>query len=278
MRPRSRCRRTACRRTRLHGFTLVELLVVIAVIALLAGLVVPTFTGIIARTKDWGCMINLRGLTNALKAYTTDHMCFPYIQQKTVRADSSTYHKEYINYWKDYVIFDNDAQGIGWTNLGLLWSPKADRNVNVPEGKYVKNEDHFYCPLFHTKNNLPANFGYNHWLPRLGYRTKSSYSRRPAVGGKMPGTIPDGAAIVADYFPRAWWYAQKPEHVHQNATGFHVGYYSGVVDWFDDQDGLALDIANFQGNTWIESRTRTEQSWRELDKVDVPWDATNYLP
>ncbi len=270
------------RSARGRGFTLIELLVTIAIIALLAGLVAPVITIVIDRAVATNCTRNLTGITTALKGYTVDHFSFPYIRHATQRGGDMT--AEYANYWKDYIIFDNDSSVFGWTNLGLLWSPRADGNPNVPEGKYIKNEDHFWCPKFFRKNES-FDLGWHGcpWLPSRDptdsywVKTKATYSRRPACAGKNPCTIPDGAAVVADIFPRTWSYAQLPQHMHRNGEGFHVGYYGGKVKWFDDPDGIAMDPAGFSGNTLRDSATRTEQSWQKLDNCEIPWPANDYL-
>jgi prepilin-type N-terminal cleavage/methylation domain-containing protein len=55
------------------GFTLLELLLVIAIIAVLASLVVPALGYFKRRAQDAQCMANLRTLHAALSAYMTDH-------------------------------------------------------------------------------------------------------------------------------------------------------------------------------------------------------------
>lgn len=60
----------ACRR---GGFTLVELTVVVAVIALLTGLLLPVLAQARERARSAGCASNLRQIGLALRAYVDDH-------------------------------------------------------------------------------------------------------------------------------------------------------------------------------------------------------------
>ena len=56
-----------------QGFTLIELLVVIGIIALLAGLLMPTISGSLAKANRLRCMSNARQLVLASLHYAGDH-------------------------------------------------------------------------------------------------------------------------------------------------------------------------------------------------------------
>ncbi len=59
------------------GFSLLELLVVIAVIAVLIGLAVPNYMGARQRARDVSRKENLRQLKNALRLYYNDYSQYP---------------------------------------------------------------------------------------------------------------------------------------------------------------------------------------------------------
>ncbi len=77
--------RTSCPAPR--GFTLIELLLVISIIALLAGMVFPITTQMIARAQTTKCMNNLRQLGMAAHAAANDNdNRFPIIESDPANA------------------------------------------------------------------------------------------------------------------------------------------------------------------------------------------------
>jgi prepilin-type N-terminal cleavage/methylation domain-containing protein len=58
---------------KLAGFTLTEILVVIAIIAILAGVGYPVTRSFIAKSREAACLGNLRSIGTALQGYLQDH-------------------------------------------------------------------------------------------------------------------------------------------------------------------------------------------------------------
>ncbi len=94
-----------------RGFTLVELLVSIGVIALLASIIVPSYSIVRARANSAGCVNNLKALGTALNLYLSDHdMMMPALE--SARADKN----------EDVPVIDNTLD------------------------KYVEDRRYFICP------------------------------------------------------------------------------------------------------------------------------------
>lgn len=69
--------RCASHRIRRPGFTLVELLVAMGIMAVLALLLVPAVGRALARSRQAACLSNLRQLGTAMVSYAGDHGVFP---------------------------------------------------------------------------------------------------------------------------------------------------------------------------------------------------------
>jgi prepilin-type N-terminal cleavage/methylation domain-containing protein len=71
-----------------HGFSLVELLTVIAIIAILAAIIFPVMGAVKERAKRVQCMTNLHDIAMALKMFQTDNRRFPVSLAGYVQYDS----------------------------------------------------------------------------------------------------------------------------------------------------------------------------------------------
>ncbi len=60
-----------------RGFTLLEMMVVVAIIAVLAGILIPNFTRARAQAATSACMANEKTIATALELYFTDHQSYP---------------------------------------------------------------------------------------------------------------------------------------------------------------------------------------------------------
>jgi general secretion pathway protein G len=60
-----------------RGFTLVELLIVVIILAILAAIVIPQFSGATTDTREAALDSNLAGLRNAVELYKAQHATYP---------------------------------------------------------------------------------------------------------------------------------------------------------------------------------------------------------
>jgi type II secretion system protein G len=60
-----------------RGFTLIEMMIVVAIIAILVGILVPNFIRARAQAQTAACEANLKEIATSLEEYETDHEAYP---------------------------------------------------------------------------------------------------------------------------------------------------------------------------------------------------------
>lgn len=60
-----------------RGFTLIEMMIVVAIIAILVAILVPNFMRARAQAQTAACEANLKEIATALELYQTDHQMYP---------------------------------------------------------------------------------------------------------------------------------------------------------------------------------------------------------
>lgn len=64
-------------RTAERGFTLIELMIVVSIIAILAGILIPNFVNARAQAMTAACESNLRSIATAAELYYADQQTYP---------------------------------------------------------------------------------------------------------------------------------------------------------------------------------------------------------
>lgn len=91
---------------RQRGFTLLEMMVVVAIIAILAGILIPNFTRARAQAQTAACIGNMKTIATALELYYTDKQSYP---QATTAAIESTFMANNLNGYLSFIPRDPAA-------------------------------------------------------------------------------------------------------------------------------------------------------------------------
>jgi len=179
------------RRTR--GFTLVELLVVIGIIALLISILLPALNAAKERANRVKCSSNLRQIGQGLLLYANDN--------------KGIYPRTPANTGGSYTAF---TQSAGSTATDPFGTPALGVNdVTAAMFLLVRNADInpevFVCPSSNaekdTLNNKPPNQRVNFYgINNLSYSFANPYPNDAAIGAgyKLNGNVPADFAIAAD--------------------------------------------------------------------------------
>lgn len=189
-----------------RGFSLIELLVVVAIIAVLAGMAMVGVSTVRALAKRSTCANNLRQTAMALTQFATDRDGMVPLLYDSVKQGN-------------YVVWDLGLRPRGW---GLLF-----------EGDYLEVPQVLYCPAATRVTNMRYNATGNIWRNN-GTLTRASYSIRPellvAANANAPTVLPllrrfHNDALAADGCSQG----NQPMSMH--VDGINVAYGDAHVRW-----------------------------------------------
>jgi prepilin-type N-terminal cleavage/methylation domain-containing protein len=181
---------------RRHGFTLVELLVVIGIIALLISILLPALNRAREQANRTKCLANLHSIGQMVNMYANASKGFIPIGYSGGSGGSGSFGS---NYW----LCRSNSKGIRFMGLGLLY-PAGLITQSAAEGPM------FYCPSTNAETDHSFNTEDNPWIDTViatgAGSTRAAYSHRSSdptserpVGqrGIMWGTAP-GFAFLAN--------------------------------------------------------------------------------
>jgi len=123
---------TACLR---HGFTLVELCVVGAILSLLLALLMPTLQRVRAAADQVSCLNNLRQIGQALTLYHTNHQSLPpgcSIPTAIERMPFAAWTTRILPYVEHGSLYDQASQAFQTSRDFLHLAHQSVRSCTVP--------------------------------------------------------------------------------------------------------------------------------------------------
>lgn len=203
------------------GFTLIELIVVVAMVALLAAILLPSLVRARERTQGVTCLSNLRQMAVAAQTYSQAHKDrFPIAYAFSMRESTFT------SYAWDFTMTKDWSGGGSRVVAGLLWQGGVDKDIQQ-------------CPSFRGPSNWQEDprTGYNYNTSYIGHGTAESIVEPARTGDVlkpfMCALFGDGEyADGADKFMRAPWKNPGDESFtgrYSGTQGFRHGGRTNVV-------------------------------------------------
>jgi general secretion pathway protein G len=127
------------RRYRVRGFTFLEIMVVVAILAILAGLIIPRFVGRAEEARKTKAVVQMREIMKALELYKLDNGQYPTTEQGLVALVEEPLSEPKAKKWRKYM---DKIPVDPWKNNFVYICPgadhgrKSDADREKTEGKY----------------------------------------------------------------------------------------------------------------------------------------------
>jgi len=214
------------------AFTLIELLIVVAIIAILAAIAVPNFLEAQTRSKVSRAKADMRSLATSLEAYCVDYNKYP--------PDRNVHTINYCYVLTTPVAYItstsmDDPFNPGWSDIRPAWP------VSAKDGSYLyANYDFNWPPLppVQQQDNF-AEFSRN-WGGTWGGAVDPNWPRRACV---MSSFGPNRLHDAAEWFP--FFLTHPGTNPHGKTNPYDMIY--------DPTNGTKSggDIARFQGDVGV---------------------------
>ena len=197
-----------------NGFTLIEVLVVIAIIALLIGIIFPVFSTVKAKSRQATCSTNLMELGMSISMYCADY------DQRMIPCIS------FANFAKanDPLPGDEMMSGYSFANSpvadGWAWS-----TILFP---YVKNENTYYCPAAILEPNQVLIDTSDGQIVASTYET--GYAINCNITGGRTNSIVKNGNYVVGVRPPLLNKLTRPAETYLIADGSRCGLFGTVIN------------------------------------------------
>jgi general secretion pathway protein G len=127
------------RRSRARGFTFLEIMVVVAILAILAGLIIPRFVGRAEEARKTKAIVQMKEIMKALELYKLDNGKYPTTEQGLLALVEEPTGEPKPRKWRQYldkIPVDPWKGNFVYLCPGADHGRKGDADREKNEGKY----------------------------------------------------------------------------------------------------------------------------------------------
>jgi prepilin-type processing-associated H-X9-DG protein/prepilin-type N-terminal cleavage/methylation domain-containing protein len=263
-------------RARGRGFTLVELLVVIGIIALLIAILMPALSRARQQANQVKCAANLRQQGQAMAMYLNQWKAYP---GHAAQGGGVTYAawptrlRTYLNNNQGVFHCPSQDSGFEWqskTGTGGGFATQADSAYGYNQGELLLN-------VF----TIPFSYGYNDWGASGGQPVGPKEQR--GLGGDLwiggmelkIGRVKKAAEMIAiaDNTQDTIWDfnldprdpREAPGKIHNK--GCNVLFCDGHVQWYTQQDVVLYDVRTLSASTVNDRYRNIVRMWNNDNEL-----------
>lgn len=233
------------------SFTLIELLIVISIIAILAGLLLPALSKARDKAKSAACTGNLRNITLANIAYQGDYNDY-FAPSQSVASKTWA-----VLLW-DYL----GGQGTATWNVNWFQSLRRCKVLFCPGDKEICMTDGS------ARNTSHLSYGQNYYLTTYDsdFFGAEGTSKVPYRNSRV--AYPSQTLLLGDIM--YIWNTHSADEVHFDLKGV----YSSDVTKFGIRHQKGVNVAMVAGNvTWLRARSLCARGTSATYRNTLPWNA-----